>query len=812
MIKNYFKIAWRNLIKQKGLSFISVFGLSLGIACFSLFALYAWNEFNFDSFHQNAKNIYRVYTWTEATNGSEASGSILTPMPLGPAMKHDLPDVENETRYLQTYEVYINVGDRAQRENLAFADPSFFSVFSFKLKYGNAATALDGLHNIVLTEATANKLFGQTDVIGKAFQVKVGDQFEPFTVSAVAENPPSNSSFQFTMLAGFDYLKTTSFGKMSATKWGSLFPYLTFVQLKPGSRLPDDPRSLAGFRKTYYPDEEKEARAQGWHGAGSNRSFRLEPLQDIHTDTWFLYNKIPPVSAKTIWILLGIAASVLLIACINFTILAIGRSSGRAKEVGVRKVIGGTKKTLVVQFLTEAVLLTMLATLAGMLLAKLLLPYFNQLSGRELSFSFPQMPQLLLFILGLIVAVGLLAGIYPSLVLSHFKPAEVLKRKLKLGGANLFTRSLMTLQFVVSAALVISTVIILQQLHYMQSKDPGFNKENVLVVEALDIPGTQKIYPLLRHDLASCSQITGIACADNGLGENEGISSGGFTYNNKPVNPYEYFVDHNYIPVLGMKLLAGRNFDPQVASDTVSSVIINEAMMNAMGLLPGKAIGQRLTGYYGKGEEPVIIGVVKDFNYLGLQQQVQPQLFHQFAPHQPYHFFIRIQAGSLPGALAALQKAWKNVAPAYPLKYNFLDEDLDRFYRSEQQLSGIIGWAGGISIFLSCMGLFGIAALVVVNRTKEIGIRKILGAKVSTIISLLSKEFFRLVTLAFLLAVPVTWYLMNKWLQRYAYRINVEWWVFALTGLAISAIALFTVSSQAIKAALANPVKSLRNE
>jgi putative ABC transport system permease protein len=249
MIKNFFKIAWRNLLKQKGLSFISIFGLSLGIACFSLFALYAWNEFHFDSFHQNAKNIYRVYTWTEASNGSEASGSILTPMPLAPAMKHDLPDVENVTRYLQPYEVYVNSGDKAWRENLGFADPSFFSIFSFKLKYGNAATALDGLHNMVLTESTADKLFGRADVTGKTIEVKVGDQFEPFTISAVAEDPPSNSSFQFTMLAGFDYLKTTPFGKRSATRWIGLFPYLTFVQLKPGSRLPADPQSLAGFRK-----------------------------------------------------------------------------------------------------------------------------------------------------------------------------------------------------------------------------------------------------------------------------------------------------------------------------------------------------------------------------------------------------------------------------------------------------------------------------------------------------------------------------------------------------------------------------------
>jgi len=812
MIKNYLKIAWRNLIKQSGLSFISLFGLSLGIACFSLIGLYAINEFSFDSFHKNAKEIYRVYTWTEAMNGSDASGSILTPMPLGPAMKHDLPGVENYVRYLQPYETLIKTANEGKRENIAFADPSFFSVFSFKLKYGNPATALNGLNDIVLTEAAANRIFGKTDVVGKSIQVEVADKFAPFIVSAIAENPPANSSFQFSMLSSFNYFETTSFGKMSENKWGYMYPYLTFVQLTPGSRLAYNDPALADFRKTYYPNEEKDARNQGWHGRGAYRRFGLEPISDIHTDTMFAFNKTPAADPKTIWILLSIAAGVLLIACINFTTLAIGRSANRAKEIGIRKVIGGTRKALMLQFLTESFLLTIISATGGLLLAKLLLPVFNQLSDSNLSISITQLPQLIALTTILVLIVSLLSGFYPSLLLSRFKPVEVLKTKVRLGGANFFTHSLVTFQFVLSAGLVIATVIIMQQLHYVQTKYPGFNKQNVVVVEALDIPGTKKLYPLFKHQLARRPEIVGIASADNGLGENEGMSNSGFTYHNKPINPVDYFIDPDYIRVLGMRLLTGRDFDPAIASDTITSVIINEAMMTAMGLTLNQAVGQKLTGYFGNGNEPVIIGVVKNFNYLDMKQQVQPQLFHQFPSYQPFHFFVRINPGDPAKAIAAIQSAWKNVAPAYPLKYNFLDDDIDRFYKSEERLRSIIGLAGCLSIFLASLGLFGLATLAAVNRTKEIGIRKVLGAKLSAIISLISKDFLKLVVLAFAIAVPLAWYFMNKWLQDYAYRIDINWWVFVLTGMAITVIALITVSFQAIKAGLVNPVKSLKAE
>ncbi|MGH2648033.1 MAG: ABC transporter permease, partial [Ginsengibacter sp.] len=365
------------------------------------------------------------------------------------------------------------------------------------------------------------------------------------------------------------------------------------------------------------------------------------------------------------------------------------------------------------------------------------------------------------------------------------------------------------------AALIISAVVIMQQLKYMQSRYPGFNKENVVVVDAGGISDTKNLYTLFKQKLSAHPEIISTASAELGLGGNQGWNQSMFKYDGKDKIVYEYFIDPDYMRVLGLKLSTGRNFDVTIASDTVTSVIINEAMMNDFGWTFKNAVGQRLKGYYDDENDakiPTVIGVVKDFNYLGFNSKIEPQMFQQFSSYQPYKFFVRIQPGDPSKALATLQTTWKNIAPDYPLKYNFLDEDLDHFYKSEARWSNIVGWAGGISIFLACLGLLGLAALTAINRTKEISIRKVLGASLSAIIGLLSKDFLKLVLIAFIIATPLALYFMDKWLQDYAYRINISWWVFAITGFCVVAIALITISFQAIKAAFANPVKSLRNE
>ena len=800
MLKSYFKLAWRNLAKQKGLSFISLFGLSVGIACFILFLLYAVNEFNFDGFHKNADDIYLVQNGrTDAKD--EIGGWIFTEMPLGPAMKQELAGVKEDVRYVQPFETFINVNKEGRRENLGYADSAFFSVFSFKLKYGNATTALADIHNIVLTEQTAKRLFGRSNAIGETFQVKIENVFQPVVVTGIAEDLPANSSFQFTMLASFARWALTEEGKNS-NQWG-WNSYMTFVQLKPGSSLAGDGQLLADFDHRHQPTHVE-----------AKTGLTLIPLKAIHTNTRLNGVKVSPVDPKMIWMLLIIAAGVLLIACMNFTTLAIGRSASRAKEVGVRKVIGGTKRALMFQFFTESILLTLLSTVAGILLAMRLLPYFNRLSGRELVFSITQFPQLIGLIIAMILIAGLLAGFYPALLLSAFKAADVLKTKVKLGGSNLFTKSLVTIQFVLSAAMIISAIIIVQQLHYMQSKNPGFDKENVVELETYLIPNGTSVFALFKQGLAAHPEIAGSASAENGLGEREGMSGTAYKHDGKSIECAEYNIDANYIPTLGMRMLAGRNFSPDIAGDTVDNVIINEALMKEYGWTPEKSIGKPLEGYdnHGLDKAPTVIGVVKDFNYLGLQHKIAPQIFLRFPNAQPYRFFVRLKPGNPTKALAIMEAEWKKILPNYPIRYNFLDEDLGRFYQSEERLSSIIASAAGLSIFLSCIGLLGLSVLAVSNRTKEIGIRKVLGASLASIFRLISKDFLQLVVIAVLVASPIVWWVMHKWLQDYAYRIRIEWWVFVLTGVTITGLALLTVGFQAIRAAVVNPVKSLRTD
>jgi putative ABC transport system permease protein len=811
MIKHYLKIAFRNLARQKALTAINIAGLSIGLACFSLFLLYAVNEFSFDRFNKNAKNIYRVYRWTEAMQGDPASGDVYLPMPLGPALKQEMPDVQDFVRLQEAWgESYVKFGDKIDRLEVSFADAQIFSMFSFKLKSGNARTALSGLNNIVLTEKIARKFFGDENPIGQTIQIKKEEAFEPFIVSAVAENPPSNSSVQFQALGNYDYLPTTNQGKRSVNNW-QRSSYLTYIQLKPGSKLATDPNGFVSFRKKYYPNEETELRKAGyWKESGVPVRYGLQPLLSIHTDTKVWGGDVPAVKPKTIWILLGIAFGVLLIACINFTTLAIGRSASRAREIGIRKVVGSGRKQLAWQFLSEALLLTVFSVALGLIISYLLLPSFNQLAGKELKFSLEQFPELVWLIIGLTLIVGILSGSYPALVLSGFKPLEVLKQKIKVGGANFFTRSLVTVQFVLSIGLIASTFIILQQLKFMTGQNPGFQKENIVVVNAGDVDG-KKIYPLFKQAVATDPSIVGIAGSELGLGEGEGWSRSGFDYKGKQKQVFEYFIDPDYIPLMQIKIVKGRNFDPKITSDTMNSVIINEAMARDFGWSLDTAVGQPLTGYSER-FTPVVVGVVKDFNYRPFSEKVEPQMFHQFSDYAPRKFFVRIKAGDPSRALAILNKAWSSLVVDLPFRYDFLDESLNNFYKSEVRWSRIIGWAGGISIFLACLGLLGLAALAAVNRTKEIGIRKVLGASIPNIIGLLSKDFLKLVIIAILIASPLAWYFMSKWLQDFAYRINIGWLIFLIAGLSAATLALVTISLQAIRAAIANPVKSLRTE
>jgi putative ABC transport system permease protein len=808
MIRHYVKIALRNLAQQKVLTGINIFGLSAGIACFSLFLLYAVHEFSYDRFHHNANRIYRMVEWWKyAGKEPEGSGSMYTP--LAPAMKKDFPDVEYAVR-LKGMDCLVKAGNEAFKSSVTYADPSFFSVFTFPLLHGHSTTALQYPHNIVITRGKALQLFGATNVVGKTIDIKTDSAFEPFTISAVAQDVPGNSSIKFDILASFDHLANDPWVVRSSANWHMTIGMSTYVLLKPGSRLAQEPTRLNLFRKKYYPDEYT---AQALKEAGSDHqpkvSFGLQPLRDVHMNAAVEGG----MSKKNIWILISIAAGVLIIACINFTTLAIGRSAGRAKEVGVRKVMGSRRKQLVYQFLCESLLLTLFAAAIGIVLAYALLPLFNQLADTRLSFSLRRFPELGWMLAGLTLLVGLLAGSYPALVLSAFKPIEVLKSKVRVGGSNLFTQSLVTLQFVLSIGLIIATVIILQQVSYMHTKNIGFNKQNVVMI---DTERTDAItwYPVFKQAVQAHPGIIQVTAAEIGLGSEEGQMGRMYkAFNGKESGVVEYPVDTNFLITMGMPLVAGRGFGESQGADTNNAVIVNEALVQSLfGTVPGEVIGKQIVSANEPQLTRTIIGVSRDFNFEDLTHKVRPQLFFWPSAFMHSRIFVRIAAGDPSNALQAMHNEWKKLAPNTPFEYSFVDEKFDNFYKAERRWSLIVGWAGGISVFLACLGLFGLAALAVVNRTKEIGIRKVLGASAIQIARLLTQHFVRLIVIALVIAAPIAWYFMNNWLQSYAYRIHIGWWVFAVAGIFAVFIAVATVSVQAIKAAVVNPVKSLRTE
>ncbi len=815
MIKNYFKLAFRNLLQQKVLASINIVGLSIGLACFILFLLYAVNQLSFDKFHKNAANIFRVIEWYSGFPGREPGGEAFGGTPLGPAIKQDFPDVENFVRIQTGFEEkLIKANNKVTRSKLSFADQQIFSVFSFKIIEGNIE-ALKDPRKVVLTKQKALQLFGKTNIVGQRLDIKAEEMFEPFIVGAVVEDIPLNSSIQFNVLGSYEYLMASSMGKESLSNWHMSIGSETYVQLRKESNLMNEPQKLAQFRKKYFTDEEAALKKDGvWNGKGPLPvSFQLQPMLNVHTNAK-IGGIASTIDTKYIWILIGIASGILIIACINFTTLAIGRSAGRAKEVGVRKVMGGKKSQLMWQFLTESIILSLLSGVFALLVSKLLLlPFFNELSGVQMKLSFSHFPELLWFLLALILVTGLLAGFYPALVLSSFKPVNVLKNKIRLGGSNLFTKSLVTLQFVLSIVFIISTVIILQQVKYMRSQNLGFNKDNVIVVDA---EGTDaaRLYPLFKQKLQSSTGVAGITASAMGLGEGAGMMGTAFDFKGETKGVNVYPVDANYLKVMGVQLIAGRDFDPSLSIDTVTSIIVNEAFLRDFGFSMDNAIGQQLSemNFGGKNKPRTIIGVTKNFNYKKLDQNVGPQMFYQPATLNARKFFVHIKQGDPQKAIAAINSSWKSLTHDLPFQYSFLDENFDRFYKMEESWSKIVGWAGSVSILLACLGLFGLASLAAINRTKEIGIRKVLGASILSITGLLSKNFLRLVAVALIVAIPVTWYLMHTWLQSYAYRINIGWQVFAVTGLLSLLIAFITVSIQAVKAGIANPVKSLRTE
>ena len=811
MLYYYLKRALRGLRKQPVISGINIFGLSLGLACFTLFLLHAVDEFSFDRFHQKADRLFLVYNHkAEGFRNEPESKSPWLPMPFGPALLRDIPEVKAFTR-VRGWGIFIEAPQGVFESSCHFVDTSFLSMFSFPLLFGDPKQALNDPYQVVLTEKMALKFFGTRNPLGRTLSFKVLDQFESYVVAGILADAPSNSSIDIEILLPFARYAAMPRGKKEADRW-SWCSMQTYVELQEGADLNTDSVRLQKFYKQYNPEDESRARTKGWWSKpGPPFSYGFQPLRTVHSD---ISVEGPAVNPAYAWILLGIGALILLIACINFTTLAIGRSAGRAREIGVSKVLGASQKQLARQYLGEALLLSCISMFLGILLAKAALPLFNILTDKHLSFSFEQFPELYALLPALAILVGALAGIYPAMVLSRLKPAATLRSKLKIGGENWFTRSLLTGQFTLSTGLLICTVVMLRQLHFLQTQNPGFNQENVVVVNAFGVEDLSRTFQLFRNSLRNNPDITHISSVEIGLGAEAGSSTSGFDFYGKPVQIFEYVVDPAYVPTLDLTLLAGRNFDEQVVADTQVSVIINEAAMAMFGWSLQNAVGQTLKGYNTRepSRDPVVIGVVKDYHYFSFREAVQPMMLQMFSPFPRSNFYVRIKAGDPTPKLAQLQAAWVAIEPKIPFHYSFLDEDLTTFYKTDQRWSTVVSIAGGLCLLLACLGLFGLAALSTANRTKEIGIRKVLGATVLSITQLMARDFLRPVLIAIVLAVPIGWYCMQRWLSGFEYRIPLSWWMFVLGAVSALLVALCTVGVQSVKAAAADPVRSLRNE
>ena len=800
MLTNYFKIAWRNLVNQRVYSLINLSGLSLGLTCVLVIALYLKNELTFDSFHDKADRIYRLTNTTTNANGSEIKNRTgNTGAVQGPAFAASIPEIESMTRMMG---VSFNVrsGNEGFNQNAHYVDTNFFQTFSLPLLEGTPRSVFSTLRSVVLTEKAAQTYFGTTHALGQTLRLEMDGTFEPFVVTGVAKNPLPNSSLQFEMLLSFNYLES----KYKNDQWFSQY-LATFFVLRPDASPLKVEQKLARVFTVLGRDQ--VAKAAQERGYQEQRQFGLQPLTDIHlTLDYGGGNELAmPISPMILYLLGGIALFILTIACINFVNLTVARSLRRAREVGVRKVIGGKRSQLIGQFLGESLLLSAIAFGLALGLAQLVLPFFNALSGQNLSLAYLFDVRLVLLYIALLIITAFLAGSYPAFVLSKFNPSRVLYGRAGLQGKNYLSQGLVVVQFALSVFLIVATLAVFSQFDFLTTKDLGYNPEHLV---RIDLPtlrtGNDNVTQLFRQKLATQPDIVSVT-AKNRLDEYTSVRT-----NDKDIDVNYLRIDENYLPTLGIKLAQGRNFSAVYASDTLDNALVNESFVREAGWK--NPIGQRVVFPERNHKAYRVVGVVRDYHFSSLHEAIQPQIFVGDADLAFGEIWVRIQAGNVTQALALLDRTYHEIVPQHFYSYQFLDTILAKQYDLEVRLRQIITWAAGLCLFISCLGLFGIATFSAERRTKEIGVRKVLGASVAEVAALLSRDVLWLLLLALLIAIPISWLSLNRWLDTYPFHVTLSAWLFVGAACFTVILALLTVSFQSIKAALMNPVKSLRSE
>lgn len=798
MFRNYLKIIFRNFSKNKTFSFINIIGLTIGLTSCLLIALYIQQQLSFDKFQKNGDRIARVimgYSFEGSDAGNKGNyTSVRVPV----VMKQNFPEVKDAVIMTNGKKIIRYNNSLVTENNFMYADSSFFNLFSFDLLEGNKNTALTEPYSVVLTQSSAKKYFGNADPVGKTLQLSGDSNF--YKITGLVADCPANSQIQFDFIASF-----STFGMSKeyySTYWNA--NYTTYLLLHDKKSISTLQAKLPAFMK-------KEM--EGQH---ATVNFYLEPFNKIHL--YSPYDAFAPnVSITYIYILAGVALLILVIACFTYINLSTARSVERAKEVSIRKVAGAQKNQIFWQFIGESAVVCCIAVLLGLTCAALLLPSFSQLTNQQLQLSSLLSWPILAVAVLIIAVVSFAAGSYPALVLSSFQPARVLKGAFKNAASGQWLRkSLIIFQFVISVFLIVSTFIIQQQLYYIQHKKLGYDREHVLV---LPVSYGPKNVDLIKTEFKQNTDVKNVS-----LCYNTPVSILGGYNMSKPEMPENAQiavtanpVDNEFIPAAGLQLIAGENLTTQDLKDVsdededaqpVFHFIINESAAKQLGWTPQEAVGKKM--FLDKSRPGYVRGVVKDFNFQSLRNPIKPVVLFP----SPYGntLMVKITGNHIPQTISFLQEKWKTLVPDRPFEYRFLDDDYNKLYQNELRLGKIMNIFASIAIILACIGLFGLSAYSAQQRVKEIGVRKVLGATVSNIVFVLSKDFIKLAFIAALIAFPIAWWAMHSWLQRYEYRISIEWWVFVVTALATLLIALLTVSFQAVKAALSNPVKNLRTE
>ena len=785
MLRNYLKIAWRNILKSKTFSFINVLGLALGMTCSLLILLWVQDERSINRFHANGPRLYQVLEnqrWT----GNETSTTPATPGPLAPALVAEIPEVEKAVKITWEEEHLLSVGEKAYKEKGRYASPDLFQLFSFPLRHGDPKTAIVGPTSIVISEKVALKLFGKTDVVGRMIRL---DNKEDRQIAGVLHDIPETSSLKFDYVLPLEpYEKENEW----LTKWDNN-GIRTFALLHEGADVERVNEKILEFVRKHDKN------------VTTIQTF-LFPFEDAYLYSKFTNGKPDGGRIEYVRLFTVVALFILIIACINFMNLATARSAKRAKEVGIRKVVGAERATLIGQFVGEAVLTAGIALLFAVVLVWLLLPSFNKMTEKHIAIQYDN-PFYWLTLLGLALLTGLVSGSYPALFLSSLQPVRILKGTLRFNaGAVLFRQGLVVFQFALSLLLIIGTLIVGQQVDYIRTKNLGLDRENVVYMPLEgDLP---KRFEAFKRDLLQSPGIQAVSSS----GQDPmaiGNSTIGVEWKGKDPADKTLFtqmpVGYDFIETMRIKLLDGRDFSPGVVTDT-SNYIVNEEAARRMGMK--QPVGQDLKFWDKPGK---IIGLMKNFHLNSLRVAIEPLIIRLDTVYNST-LLVRTQAGQTEKALASMQTLAKKYNPAYPFAYEFADDTFQKQYQGEMLVGKLANTFAVLAIFIACLGLFGLAMFTAEQRTKEIGVRKVLGASVTSIVALLSKDFLRLVLIAILLATPLAWWAMSRWLQDFVYRIDIEWWVFAVAGVMAVGIALLTVSFQSIKAALMNPVKSLRME